>query len=145
MNFDNKEDQWASLERLKLSRLQADAVTTLLDNLLPAQPEDPAAAFDWLDRVESLLWDGVWDDFLMPAWRVLKPIPQLAILDKTLKDHAARRSCPLNGQYFITHLKLKPGPELGALLNDLKIAYRRGLWTSKEEALTLAKRRYPNP
>ncbi|MBC7530807.1 MAG: CCA tRNA nucleotidyltransferase [Oligoflexus sp.] len=142
MNFNKKEDQWTTIAMLKLSRQQSDAITILLDNLLPSQPDDPASAFDWLDRVESQLWDGVWDDFLLPSWTILKPDPRLSILNKTLLAHASRRVCTLNGQYFITHLKIKPGPELGTLLQDLKTAYRRGFWNTKEEALALAKRRY---
>lgn len=143
LNFDKREEQWEAIEQLKLSRLQAQALTFLLDDILPAKPEDPAAAFDWLDHVESQLWEGVWDDFLLPSWNLLMPDPRLAILAKTFQVHASRRAFSLNGQYFITHLKLKPGPELGALLHDLKVAYRRGFWNTKEEALALAKTRYP--
>ena len=139
MNFDNRVEQWASLDRLRLSKLQVSAVRVLLDPSLPADPSDPAAAYEWLDKVETQLWEGVWDELLLPAWTVLAASPELLIFDKTLKTHSHRRVCPLNGQYFIEHLKMKPGPELGLLLNDLKVTYRRGLWTTKEEALALVK------
>ncbi|MBC7660086.1 MAG: CCA tRNA nucleotidyltransferase [Chitinophagaceae bacterium] len=140
VDFASKEEQWNRLESLRLSRQQIDAVNVLLDTEGPEPANDPALAYDWLDRTEGLLWVGVWDDFIYPIWKTIRPTSQLEVLNATITQNLARRVCPINGQFLIQNLKCKPGPELGLVLTQIKDGYRRGQWTTKDQALAYAKR-----
>ncbi|RZA16661.1 MAG: CCA tRNA nucleotidyltransferase [Proteobacteria bacterium] len=137
----NSQVKQKAIQRRRLSRIQQDKLTALFEEPLPAVSTDPGEVFEWLDRVEAKLGEGIWTDLLYPAWTLLRPDPRLQSLDETIRTHSLRRLCPIDGQYLIQNLSLAQGPELGALISDIKRGYRRGQWKTNEEALAFARER----
>ncbi len=140
-NLPNTQVKRKAIQRLRLSKRQQDKLIALFEEPLPAVATDPGEVYEWLDRNESKLGEGVWTDLLYPTWSLLRPDTRLKSLDETIRTHSLRRVCPVDGQYLMQNLSLIQGPELGALISDLKRAYRRGHWTTNEEALAFAKER----
>lgn len=127
------------LERLRLSRAQKDKILSLFSEALPSDPSDPGEVFEWLDKIEARHKEYTWKDLLLPVWSVLRPDPGLKRVDQTIEKHRLLRECPIKGQFLIERLGLEPGPKLGEWMADLKRAYRRGQWTTEDEALALVK------
>lgn len=129
----------ATLERLRLSRAQREKIMTLFGEALPRDPRDPGEVYEWLDRIEQRHSVGIWQEWLLPVWTVLRPDAALGVMDRTIAGNLQRRDCPLSGQFLIESLGMKPGPELGERMAELKRTYRRGLWTTESEALIFFK------
>ncbi len=131
-----------TMQNLRLSRSIQQKVMLSLFVPLDALGHDPAEIMDHIDA-----WEAHGTSFmetLLPLWRVMHA-DHKAILDELEgieARHGLRRrsKVPLDGQALIAHCGVKPGPELGLLLIELKRRWRMGDWQSREEGLDLAKK-----
>jgi poly(A) polymerase len=137
-DFPEPSDKKSAIQHLRLSRLQQDKLDILLEEPIPSDVSDPGEVYTWLDHIEAKVGKDAWSQLLYPAWTILRPDPQLNSLDVTIKTYSALRYCPIDGQFLMQNLDIQAGPQLGALIFDLKQAYRRGQWRTKDEALAWA-------
>jgi len=137
-----------SMQNLRLSRSIQQKV--LLSIFVPLEKvgHDPGEMMDHID-----LWEANGVSFLetlLPIWRVLYPehksiLDELEGLEARL-GHRRRAKLPLDGQALIAHCGIKPGPELGRVLLELKRSWRQGQWQTRDEGLQLAQQLLkPNP
>lgn len=149
----------ALCSRLKLARRDA-ALLGL--SLLPGQrqPCDPneddalgaGQLMEALDSFESKLVSpdrigfgesghNLFIDYLYPLWMILYPefsdYWQRLFKIESSMGAKRRQPLPITGKDIGSTLQIQPGPELGLLLHYLKRSFRDGIWSTKEQGLSL--------
>jgi tRNA nucleotidyltransferase (CCA-adding enzyme) len=139
------------LRRLKYSRTEIQAVSTILKFLPQIYPQTPTVEthpaltpLNLSRREQYFFFQGVGTTF--PAIAVLAIAQGLAIdaiapfIERFLNPHdpVAHSTPILTGQDLMTALKLPPGPLIGQLLAAIQLAKAEGLLCTATDALSLA-------
>ncbi|MCX6105061.1 MAG: CCA tRNA nucleotidyltransferase [Proteobacteria bacterium] len=138
----------ALAERMRMSRHDGKRLAffaTARRQLLLAKPKDTAESLLFLDGCEAAAGQGSFEKLYAP---VLGSTPDLAAALQAVQSteakfgHRRHAELPLSGKDVVRQTGLTPGPEVGALLAELKRAYYNGEWTTKEHGIAfLAARR----
>ena len=139
-----KEDELLSYGgSLRLSRQQQLALVSLREAPSAEVLSSKAQTMDYLDQLEKAWTPDTLLPIALPALALLYPEAGATVraLSQFEEQWGGRRRCPLPlaGAELMKKLDLKPGPELGELLKELKRSFREGEWTSAAEGLRKAR------
>lgn len=150
----NPSEAEAQLRRLKYSRTEIQAVSTVLKFLPQLHAANPALeahtlvtltpTLDLSRREQYFFFQGVGTTFPAVALlAIVQGIPLTAIAPLTERflnpnDPVAHTIPTLTGQDLMTALNLPPGPLIGQLLAAIQVAKAEGFLSTPAEALSLA-------
>jgi tRNA nucleotidyltransferase (CCA-adding enzyme) len=133
----------AVLVRLKYSRVEQQAVLSILKGWHDLQSQAGAAGLSLQQQYGLFKASGT--GFVGVALLgLVNGVPEAIIMPLiqrylTPHDPVAHPQALLSGRDLIQGLGLKPGPQIGALLEAIQLAQAEGLITTREEALIWAK------